>query len=99
LLSCQEDKRTVAEAACRITRRTVVFLLVLLIRCYQVSLRPLLIGACKFHPTCSAYGIEALHVHGPWRGMLLTLKRLLRCHPIGPGGYDPVPEPKPEKRS
>jgi putative membrane protein insertion efficiency factor len=97
--SARGDKPSVLGAAYRTTRRTIVFLLVLLIRCYQVSLRPLLIGTCKFHPTCSEYGIEALHVHGPWRGTLLTLKRVFRCHPIGRGGYDPVPEPKPEKKN
>jgi hypothetical protein len=64
---------------------------VLAIRTYQTLLRPLLIGACKFCPTCSEYAIEALRVHGPWRGGSLALRRVLRCHPLSPGGIDPVP--------
>lgn len=67
-------------------------LLVALIRIYQLSLRPLLIGHCKFCPTCSEYAIEALNRHGPLRGTGLTMRRLLRCHPFSPGGIDPVPD-------
>ena len=66
---------------------------VLSIRAYQLMLRPLLIGSCKFHPTCSDYAVEALRLHGPWRGGLLAARRLLRCHPFTPGRIDPVPEP------
>ncbi|RME41835.1 MAG: membrane protein insertion efficiency factor YidD [Planctomycetota bacterium] len=65
--------------------------LVFLVRAYQVMLRPLLIGSCKFCPTCSEYAVEALCRHGAIRGMRLALGRLLRCHPFGPGGIDPVP--------
>ncbi len=63
------------------------------IRAYQMMLRPWLIGSCKFHPTCSDYAIEALRLHGPWRGGLLAARRLLRCHPFTPGRIDPVPQP------
>jgi putative membrane protein insertion efficiency factor len=70
-------------------------MLICLIRCYQSVLRPLLVGSCKFYPTCSEYAIEALLKHGLWRGTLLALRRLLRCHPFGPGGYDPVPPADP----
>jgi uncharacterized protein len=51
------------------------------------------LSPCRFHPTCSAYGIEAVEVHGAVRGGYRTLRRLLRCNPWGPYGYDPVPEP------
>lgn len=67
-------------------------ILVFLIRCYQVALSPLLHmggGGCRFHPTCSAYAIEALDKYGALRGVTLAMKRLLRCHPWNPGGFDP----------
>lgn len=65
--------------------------LVLLIRLYQVTLGPFMSGQCRFHPTCSNYAIEALRTHGAARGTWLTARRLARCHPFHPGGYDPVP--------
>ncbi|MCP4590225.1 MAG: membrane protein insertion efficiency factor YidD [bacterium] len=74
----------------RIGRATAEMLIVL-IRIYQFGLRPLLIGACKFCPTCSEYAALALRRHGVWSGGRLTLRRLLRCHPFGVGGIDPVP--------
>lgn len=64
---------------------------VLLVRCYQVTIRPLLIGSCQFCPSCSEYAIEALQTHGIWRGSMLAVRRLFRCHPFCPGGIDPVP--------
>ena len=73
-------------------RSAVILLFVFLIRCYQGTIRPLLIGSCKFHPTCSEYAIEAIQIHGPLGGMGLAVRRLLRCHPFSPGGIDPVPE-------
>jgi len=71
--------------------RAPVFVLVCLVRFYQVGIAPLLIGTCKFCPSCSEYFIEALQLHGPFRGSRLGVKRLLRCHPFSPGGIDPVP--------
>ena len=71
--------------------RAPAFVLICLIRFYQVGLAPLLIGTCKFCPSCSEYFIEAVQVHGPLRGSRLGVKRLLRCHPFSPGGIDPVP--------
>lgn len=65
--------------------------LVLLVRAYQVVLSPLFRGCCRFEPSCSNYAIEALRVHGAWKGVALTAMRLLRCRPFGPSGYDPVP--------
>lgn len=64
--------------------------LVGLVRVYQRALRPLLPPSCRFHPSCSDYALAALREHGPWRGSLLAARRLLRCHPWNPGGYDPV---------
>ena len=66
-------------------------LLILVVRGYQVILSPLLPASCRYYPSCSAYAIEALERHGAARGGWLTLKRLGRCHPFRPGGYDPVP--------
>ncbi len=64
---------------------------ILLIRFYQMAISPYLIPSCRFTPSCSVYGIEAIRKHGPFRGGWLTLKRLARCHPWGGRGYDPVP--------
>jgi uncharacterized protein len=63
----------------------------LLIRLYQLTLGPYLGGGCRFYPTCSNYALEALALHGVWRGSWLTLRRLGRCHPFHPGGFDPPP--------
>lgn len=67
------------------------WLLVALIRVYQYAISPLLGRSCRFHPTCSEYAIEALQRHGAWKGLGLALRRIGRCHPWHPGGYDPVP--------
>jgi uncharacterized protein len=61
------------------------------IRFYRKGISPLLPPSCRFYPTCSAYGLEAIQRHGAARGSWLTLKRILRCHPFCKGGYDPVP--------
>jgi uncharacterized protein len=74
-----------------------VRLVVLLIRGYQVTIAPLLLDRtynmprCRFSPSCSRYAVDALTTQGLVRGSWLTLRRLLRCHPWNPGGYDPVP--------
>lgn len=62
-----------------------------MIRGYQLLIRPLLPPSCRFYPSCSHYAAEAVTRHGPWHGASLTLRRLLRCHPWGDSGYDPVP--------
>jgi putative membrane protein insertion efficiency factor len=62
-----------------------------LIRFYQKMISPALPSACRFHPTCSQYGYEAIARYGFWRGGWMTVKRIGRCHPFHPGGYDPVP--------
>jgi putative membrane protein insertion efficiency factor len=61
------------------------------IRAYQVAIAPVLPAACRFHPSCSEYAIEAVRKHGAWRGSVLAGKRILRCQPLCKGGYDPVP--------
>jgi len=63
-----------------------------LIQVYRLTLSPLLGPRCRFIPSCSAYGLEAIGRHGPWKGGWLTLRRLGRCHPFTPCGCDPVPE-------
>jgi putative membrane protein insertion efficiency factor len=64
---------------------------ILLIRLYQGAISPYFMPTCRYTPTCSAYGVEAIQKHGPFKGGLLTLKRFLSCHPWGGSGYDPVP--------
>jgi putative membrane protein insertion efficiency factor len=68
------------------------------IRFYRAVVSPLMPPACRFEPSCSAYALEALKVHGPAKGLWLTARRLSRCHPIswlgGSSGFDPVPHPK-----
>jgi putative membrane protein insertion efficiency factor len=66
-------------------------ILVSLIRVYQYLFRPLLGANCRFAPTCSEYAREAIEKHGAAKGMLLAVRRVLRCHPYHSGGYDPVP--------
>ena len=68
-----------------------IFPLVLLVRFYQVCISPLKPPCCRFTPTCSAYALQALRKHGPFKGTYLTVRRILRCHPWGGHGYDPVP--------
>ena len=61
------------------------------VRVYQVALSPVFGGQCRYYPSCSAYALEALERHGAWRGAWLAVRRIGRCHPFRPGGYDPVP--------
>jgi putative membrane protein insertion efficiency factor len=64
---------------------------ILLIRMYQYTISPLLPPSCRFTPSCSVYGVEAIKKHGPFKGGWLTIKRISRCNPWGGNGYDPVP--------
>lgn len=69
--------------------------LIFLIRTYQVTLSPRISGgACRYTPTCSQYAIEAIQLHGAFKGTLLTIRRISRCNPFFKGGYDPVPPKK-----
>jgi len=65
-------------------------LIIFIIKGYRKYLSPFLSVSCRFHPSCSSYSIEAIEVYGITRGLWLTLKRVSRCHPFNPGGYDPV---------
>lgn len=69
-------------------------LLLGIVRIYRTALSPLLPAACRFHPTCSTYALQALEEHGALWGSWLTLRRIGRCHPFHDGGYDPVPHAK-----
>jgi hypothetical protein len=62
------------------------------IHAYQLVVSPCFPSACRFEPSCSQYGIEAIGRHGPWRGLWLAARRIGRCHPLGGFGPDPVPE-------
>ena len=66
--------------------------LLMLVRFYQLCISPLIPPRCRYTPTCSQYAIEAIGKYGAIKGSYLTVKRLLRCHPWGGHGYDPVPE-------
>jgi putative membrane protein insertion efficiency factor len=72
------------------------FVFTLMIRVYQYAISPWLTPSCRFTPSCSHYGVEAIKKHGPYKGGLLTAKRICSCHPWGRHGYDPVPEKKTE---
>jgi hypothetical protein len=65
--------------------------LIAVVRFYRRNVSPLSAPSCRFNPTCSAYALEALEKHGALKGTLLSLKRVLKCHPFHKGGYDPVP--------
>ncbi len=64
---------------------------ILLIRFYQLVISPFLPNSCRFTPTCSQYSLEAISKHGPIKGLWLSIKRIVRCHPWGGHGHDPVP--------
>jgi hypothetical protein len=75
-----------------VVSRLLAWLLVLPIRFYQLFVSPLLGPSCRFTPTCSEYARQAIMKHGPIRGLWLAVRRILRCHPWGGSGYDPVPD-------
>ncbi len=68
------------------------YLLINLIKFYQYFISPLLGNRCRFYPSCSSYSQEAIQLHGVLKGLYLTLRRILKCHPFHEGGIDPVPE-------
>jgi putative membrane protein insertion efficiency factor len=83
------------QALARLASQVVAVVLLLSIHAYRMLLSPLLGGCCRFEPSCSAYAVEAVTRHGPVRGAWLAVRRVLRCHPLRPGGYDPVPREAP----
>lgn len=75
--------------------RVLLWLLLVPVKLYRATFSKVLPPACRFHPSCSRYALDALTLHGPLRGSWLAVRRLARCHPFHPGGLDPVP-PLPE---
>ncbi|MGL1937292.1 MAG: membrane protein insertion efficiency factor YidD [Fibrobacterales bacterium] len=73
------------------------FIAIYIVKLYQYTLSPLLGPRCRFEPSCSHYSIEAFKTHGFFRGIKLTLFRIIRCHPFNKGGFDPVPSKAKEK--
>ena len=72
-------------------KRIFSLLLIIPIKIYQIIISPLLGPSCRFTPTCSHYAVEAIQKYGPFKGSWLSFKRILKCHPWGGSGYDPVP--------
>ena len=75
----------------RIFNRAAQAVILAFIKAYRFALAPLMPMSCRFEPSCSAYALEAVSKHGPWRGSALAAWRILRCNPFNAGGYDPVP--------
>lgn len=73
-------------------QKILIYPLILLIKIYQTMISPLLGKNCRYQPTCSQYMLEALRIHGLFRGLYLGAKRILSCNPWGGSGYDPVPK-------
>ncbi len=72
-------------------------MLIKAIKFYQRKISPLFGPKCRFYPTCSQYAVEAIEIHGVLKGVILAALRLVRCNPLFPGGYDPVPRKKEKK--
>ena len=82
----------------KLLKKIVIFPFVVLVRFYQAAISPYTPSSCRYQPTCSHYTIEALKVHGLFKGGWLAIKRIGSCHPWGGSGYDPVPEKKAQKK-
>ena len=85
------DDRAPLATAARHVRRLPAYGVLLLIRSYQLVLSPMLPASCRYVPSCSAYAAEAVERYGAVRGGWMAARRIARCHPFRPGGYDPVP--------
>ncbi|RMH64387.1 MAG: membrane protein insertion efficiency factor YidD [Calditrichaeota bacterium] len=77
-------------------QKSISYVLIGLVKLYQMFISPYLGSSCRHSPTCSQYTLEAINIHGPFKGSWLGIRRIARCHPWGTSGYDPVP-PKTEK--
>lgn len=75
----------------KILKNSLARILIFLIKVYQRMISPLFPASCRYVPTCSQYGVEAIKKHGPFKGFYYTLRRVITCHPWGGSGYDPVP--------
>ncbi len=82
----------------RYIRKGLTWLLLLPVYFYKNAISPLKPATCRHVPTCSDYAVQALKIHGPFTGFWLTTRRILRCHPWGTHGYDPVPPKKDKKQ-
>ena len=78
--------RRIARTVKNILKRSII----LMVRGYQIFISPIMPGKCRFYPTCSTYFIQAVEKYGPFKGSLLGIKRILKCHPFHEGGYDPL---------
>ena len=76
---------------CDFFRRFLTAVLIVPLEFYRRVISPMTPPTCRFTPTCSQYAVEAIRKHGPFKGLYLAVRRLLRCHPWGGSGYDPVP--------
>lgn len=72
-------------------KKVLVFLLIIPVRIYQWVISPMIGPSCRYTPTCSVYSVQALKKHGPFKGLWLSIKRILSCNPWGGSGHDPVP--------
>ena len=90
-MSTISGKMAIFQRIFKIIRKMALVPLIVLIRFYQICISPLKPPTCRFTPTCSAYALEALRKHGLFKGSWLAVRRILRCHPWGGSGYDPVP--------
>ena len=91
------NERTSPAGTVQVWRQLPARLLIGLISVYRRFISPMLGPRCRFYPSCSAYALEAIRVHGAGRGSWLAVRRLSRCHPFHQGGLDPVPPPRRER--
>lgn len=82
----------------KLLKKILIFPFVVLVRFYQVAISPYTPSSCRYQPTCSHYTVEALKIHGLFKGGWLSIKRIGSCHPWGGSGFDPVPEKKEHKK-
>ena len=95
--SAVAEEKTQQGSGVRITFSAAGILLIPILF-YKKCISPLFPPCCRFTPTCSTYAVEAIMTHGAWRGLWLTVKRIVRCNPWGGHGYDPVPPKQPKEK-